>query len=228
MWKLPLETGKKLQFNDVGSYFYRLKMVNDNKVSFDTKVQFKVGFNKEIFLSDLFPHLPTISGLDVIQFLMSVSFVCNFQLVLNDESDLSHSYPYAYGQGIGYYDVTVKGLVNAVSYMGSINTILFLQCTKEILLSDIVVGVSYEIQLCKDHQTPMITPQNCPLVHNWLGKFLFKTVFPKCVANQTGKYPNWGLPEKKYTITQHDLGKEVHEISATNIRQEMRQGKFTL
>ena len=31
-----------------------------------------------------------------------------------------------------------------------------------------------------------------------------------------------------YTITQHDLGKEVHEISATNIRQEMRQGKFTL
>jgi len=168
-------------------------------------ISFKIRKNmKEIFLKNLYPTFPKVTGVDIFQFLMSLSYVCGFTLSLIDKSDISSSYLLLFGAG--YYENVIKGTGHNTKYQNK--TILkkdFYKCAnfelQHLHLSHPIARIEQTLNSCQEKS---ISVQDCPVHFLWLGHAIHYTLFPKCGLNF--KWIDFiPQPELEFTIIQQDL-----------------------
>jgi len=224
VWQLPIAYGKSLKFVEVTRNFGRfnslsqtsweLMRINGEK-NFDPfqkptiTINFQIGKNKkEIYLKNLFPTFPKVSGVDILQFVMSLSYACDFTLSLKDASDISASYKLLYGSG--YYMYFVKGIgMNTINQKKFILKQNFYECTMyELRKLDPVARIDETLSSCRNKG---ISVENCPVHFLWLGSIIHYTIFPKCGLNyELANY--YSQPTIDFQITPKDLTQIFNKI----------------
>lgn len=218
VWKLPIANGKAFKFTEVvrngATTTWGLIHINEkrnfNPFLFYTAISFQVkNHEKKIYLTNLYPTFPKVSGVDILQFLMALSYVCEFTLHLNDKSDISSSYRLLYG--IGYYENLIKGIgIKQINQDKLIFKKDFDKCAKHELrnLDLLVLGIEDTINSCRDEG---ISVHDCPVHFIWLGRVIHCTLIPKCgVNNYSTDFPH---PELKFLILPKDLTQIFNKIS---------------
>jgi len=221
VWELP-GIGKTLKFALVvrkGRFNFLTQTWEliriDGKINFDPfqkptpTINFQIDKDeKDIYLENLYPTFPKVSGVDILQFLMTLSYACEFTLSLTDGSDLSASYKLLYGAG--FY----KNLIKGIGFK-TINQ------NKIILKNDFYRCADYELQnlnpfsrideTVNSCQEQNISVLDCPVHFLWLGRLIHYTLIPKCGANyeQVDFIPQ---PELEYKITSRDLTRIFNKI----------------
>jgi len=219
-WQLPIGDKKALQFEELvhkGKFdlFYQTswELININgEANFDPfqektlNISFQIRKDtKEIFIHSLYPTFPKVSGVDILQFLMSLSYVCDFSLTLKDESDIS--IPYRLLHGSGYYENLIKG--HGVKKLTNQNKIIlkkaFYECANhELSKLDSLRRSALIDETLNSCQKKDISVQDCPVHFLWLGNTIHYTLFPKCGLNY--KWPDLlPHPELEFHITPTDL-----------------------
>ena len=167
-WELSEVNGKEVfYFADTDPSVYFTMKEEDDK-------------GKYIELNALYPTFPTISGVDLLQFLSTLSFVCKQTLELIDASDVRIPYMLIYGKS--YYDFILEGESPPLDTHITIKKEEFLNCLKNQLnlKHDLFhIKIIKNIKGCES-QSQLIDPENCPLGFNIVGKFLYKKIFLRC------------------------------------------------
>jgi len=167
---------------------------------------------KEIYLDNLFPTFPKVSGVDILQFLMSLSYACDFTLSLNDESDISISYKLL--TGAGYYSNLIKGLGTKRANQNKIifkNN--FYKCAQYELLNlnqlHQVVRINETLNACQEKD---ISVQDCPVHFLWLGRVMHYNFMPKILC--CGNWPAnlYESQEFNFPILPKDLSRIFNKI----------------
>jgi hypothetical protein len=163
---------------------------------------------KEIYLKYLFPTFPKVSGVDIIQFLMALSYSCGFSLDLQDASDISASYRLLYG--VGYYDNLIKGKTGG----GIKNQIIlfqnFYECAQlELLNLDPTLRIDETVNSCEEKNISVI---DCPVHFLWLGNVIHSTLMLKCSVNYEQAEYNFSKPELEFQIIQRDITRIFNKI----------------
>jgi len=229
-WKLPISGGKilkfaqvvrKTEFPPIASFFqfsprfnlfsqasWELVRIN-GKLNFDpnqepTKtISFQIKKDlKEIFLKNLYPTFPKVSGVSILQFLMSLSYACGFTLSVKDESDISASYKMLYGST--YYETLIKGMGNKTT-LNQNKTILkkdFYKCANfELERIHPVYRMKETLNSCQEKN---LSVHDCPVHFLWLGNVIHYTFIPKCGLNF--QYGEWiPQPLHEFIIIPKDL-----------------------
>jgi len=141
-WKVPVEGSKKLTFRRLSadSTIWFLKYVDNEivintiggpNISFDTKSGY---FNSKLYLNTLYPFYPKVTGVDILQFLVTLGFICHKNLKITDVSDLTRPYKLLYGTS--YYGAKIKGIPSYVTKESNfqnqnqiVNKNYFLKCS---------------------------------------------------------------------------------------------------
>jgi hypothetical protein len=232
IWKLPIDNRKALKFAEVVSppkkrfnltsstttRSWELRKIN-GKQNFDPfytpslTISFQIKKDeKEIYLKNLYPTFPKVSGVDILQFLMSLSYSCGFTLSVRDESDLCTSYKLLYGSG--YYENLIKGIqrktINQDIMIVKEN---FYKCANDELqnLDLMYPGLPFNkfLNSCREKD---ISVQDCPVHFLWLGNVIHSTLIPKCGLNKK-PYPDFfPLHKLEFQITSTDLTRIFNKI----------------
>ena len=166
---------------------------------------------REIYLQDLYPTFPKVSGIDILQFVMSLSYVCDFTLTLKDQSDVSISYRQLYG--FGYYENVITGLgIKMTNQNKIISKKDFYECAShELLRLNNFSWVSRIEETLNSCQEKVINVQDCPVHFLWLGKAIHYILLPICGLNY-----KWTVllskPYFEFQITQKDLTQIFNKI----------------
>ena len=162
---------------------WKLTKVNGEDVfEFDEKssLYFTIRGTKTIYLDNLMPTYPDISGVDFLQVVMTLCHVCKRELHMSDSSDLSTPYKILYEKN--YYESTIYGVfkLHNNDKVKSFNQKTFLKCTQkssETSKTHIYKKIHKNLEICKKQNQNL---QHCPLGYLTVGEFLYKTIFPKC------------------------------------------------
>jgi len=202
-WELPISNSKALEFEEVihKEKFDLFPQISWNLMRINGEINFNprhqestltISFQirkekKEIHLEKLFPTFPKVSGVDILQFLMSLSYVCDFTLSLRDASDISISYRMLHGTG--YYENLIKG--NLGLKMANQNKIIskkdFYECANHELLKLNNWGwIAHIDEILNSCQKKAISVQDCPIHYLWLGKAIHYILLPICGLKYKG------------------------------------------
>jgi hypothetical protein len=191
-WKLPIEGSKKLHFilERKNDSFWSLEHVNDILV-FQPEDHPGILFNtnsnskkKELVLERLYPSYPKVTGVDILQFIVTLGFVCNLNVSIFDMSDLTTPYQILFGKR--YYKAMIKGIETEFSTL--IDKRTFLNCAlQEVEQNFHIFQIKIELILNVCIRENILF-ENCPIGYNWLGKLLHEKIFPIC-ANLIEYYP---------------------------------------
>jgi len=220
-FKLPIGDGQKaLKFAEVvrkgRKNTWELIRINEKRnfnpfytpsltISFQIKKD-----EKEIYLNFLYPTFPKVSGVDILQFLMSLSYACGFSLHLQDHSDMSTSYRLLYGTG--YYENLIKGMgIKQINQNKFILRKDFYTCAKEELKNlDPIARIEETVNSCREKS---ISVDDCPVHFLWLGKVIHHILMPKCGINYyVADFPQ---PELEFFITPKDVTRIFNKIPHT-------------
>jgi len=226
VWELPIEGSKHLKFAELvqetkfNSVTWQLLFINrrPNFLPFP-KATSMISFQilkerKEIYLTDLYPTFPHVSGVDILQFIMALSYACGFTLSLEDESDISVSYRLLYGSG--YYENLIKGMGVGIETINQNNVILkekFYDCAnhqlRQLELKDPVVPISKFLNSCVDKG---VSIQDCPVHFVWLGRAIHYNLIPICGLNHAPNKDLFLQPKLKFEIKPNDLSRIFNKI----------------
>jgi hypothetical protein len=222
VWELP-GIGKTLKFALVvrkGRFNFSTQTWEliriDGKINFDPfqkptpTINFQIDKDeKDIYLENLYPTFPKVSGVDILQFLMTLSYACEFTLSLTDGSDLSASYKLLYGAG--FYKNLIKGMG-----FKTINQ------NKILLKQDFYRCADYELQnlnpfsrideTVNSCQEQNISVLDCPVHFLWLGRVIHQNLMLKCSVNYEQAEYNFSKPELEFQITSKDLIRIFNKI----------------
>lgn len=200
-------TGFDFLDNPKKGNFWELAQVNGKKVLEISKinqeqypkacVRFfikKKILSKHVYLDTLFPSFPKITGVDLFQFLMSLSYVCEMKLSVTDDTDLSTPYKKLYG--VRYYTSLVKGTKKNLPSQGTeINKDTFLECANKQVRTDLDFAQSnlkenilaYRTEKIKSDKRlydnfALIDYQDCPVVSWWITVILNKWIIRLCTG----------------------------------------------
>jgi len=226
VWELPIEGSKHLKFAELvqetkfNSVTWQLLFINKrpNFLPFP-KATSMISFQilkekKEIYLTDLYPTFPNVSGVDILQFIMALSYACGFTLSLEDESDISVSYRILYGSG--YYENLIKGMGVGIETINQNNVIVkedFYNCANDQLrhleLKDPVVPISKFLNSCVDNG---VSIQDCPVHFVWLGKAIHYNLMPICGLNHAPNKDLFLQPKLEFEIKPNDLSRIFNKL----------------
>jgi len=192
MGKLPMEGSKKLLFvrelTMIENHWVLKSVNNVEVVPLTMKKKSNVSFKTKniipphvIHLEKLYPSYPKVSGVDILQFIMTLGFVCKRKIILSDESDLSIPYNLLYGKS--YYFSKIKGISNNLKFFQNqiVEKKTFLDCASlefQNVFQFCYYRLSTTLSTC---ETRNISVDECPLGYIWLGELLYKNIFHKCI-----------------------------------------------
>jgi len=224
LWELPrIADGKTLKFAEVTQkgrfnlFFdtsWELIRIN-GKTNFNpfhysaSNINFKIDKDKkEIYLENLYPTFPKVSGVDILQFVMSLSYACGFTLSLIDGSDISASYKLLYGSG--YYKNLIKGVgIKTINQNKIILKHDFYKCAEyELHRLDPFFRIDETVNSCQEKGISVL---DCPVHFLWLGNAIHHILIPKCGANYE-QIEFVSQPELTFQIKPRDLNRIFNKI----------------
>jgi len=200
IWTAPIEGSKTLEFSkfaDEDELGWKVTKVDGEDV-FEFNQPSTLYFTKKfkdkvITLDYLMPTYPAISGVDFLQVVVTLCYVCKQQLSLFDISDLSTPYDLLYAKN--YYEYTINGPfpLNEKYKEKSFNEETFLECTRDQLKKISYKGRTFKTYIYEKIQNNLeacseqdLDVQKCPLGYRTIGVFLYTIIFPQCVTENIG------------------------------------------
>jgi len=239
VWELPIDNGKTLKFaevvrkktlpfispvhkflpkfNSIPQVTWELIRIN-GKINFNPfeiptlTISFQIRKDKkEIYLKNLYPTFPKVSGVDILQFLMSLSYVCGFTLSLKDESDISVSYRLLHGTG--YYESLIKGYgIKTTNQNQIIFKNDFYKCANfELQHLDFIRPIGRIHETLNSCWEKGISVPDCPIHFLWLSNAIHYALMPKCGLNFKWK-EFFTQPELEFQIIPRDITRIFNKI----------------
>lgn len=210
-----------------GETKWKLSKINGVDVfEFDTHstLYFTIS-HSNIYLDLLKPTFPTISGVDFLQVVTALAYVCERELHLKDASDLSTPYLHLYEKN--YYESTIKGpfpLKKNEKKIFDVDKIC--KCTNTQLTENDKVRTQTFLRSMnknvKSCQKDALILQNCPVGLVSIGSFLYENIFPKCIADIV---PTFDKPELEFEIKLEDLHRLMIKVPPSHL--SLINPKFT-